>query len=730
MLPLDQVTVHDAEVAGGKGANLGELTAAGFPVPPGFVVTAQAFLASMAAADTRGELAEGAAAARPDAAALAARVRRAGMRADVAEAVRAAAGELGDGARMAVRSSATAEDGTTDSFAGMNATCTGVCAEDVVDKVVDCWASLYGQRSLAYRSERGITGEPAIAVVVQRMVDSERSGVVFTADPLDESPATILVEGALGLGEVVVGGAVEPDTYRVDKNGMRITGVRVGHQTHRVGAGGRQELSTSEGARRVLTDEQVLALAALGVDVERHYGRPQDIEWAIDADGVTWLVQTRPITTLGDSAGPLLTGLPAAPGTATGVVRVLASPAVTDRFGDGDVLVAAMTDPDWVPVLRRAGAVVTDQGGVTCHAAIVARELGVPAVVGARTATTTLREGMVVTVDGSTGTVTPGKSRTPASTAPARPAPSTTAVNDVLATKVYVNLAVPDHAEEVAALPVDGVGLLRAELMLTHALDGAHPRQFLADHNPEAFTAALAAPLDHIAAAFTPRPVLYRATDLRTNEFRALRGGAAFEPVERNPMIGFRGCHRYVRDPELFRLELAALARVRQRHPNLHLMLPFVRTRWELAACLDLVDSSPLGSQRGLQRWVMAEVPSAAYWISEYAGMGVDGVSIGSNDLTQLVPGVDRDSETCAELFDEADPAVLDAISRIVVAARRAGMTTSLCGQAPTTRPAFVEHLVGLGITSVSVDPGSVGAVRTAVGSAERRLLLDAALRR
>ncbi|HSC02315.1 MAG TPA: putative PEP-binding protein, partial [Solirubrobacteraceae bacterium] len=481
--------------------------------------------------------------------------------------------------------------------------------------------------------------------------------------------------------------------------------------------------------------------------IELEYGSPQDTEWAFDPDGMIWMLQSRPITTIpGSTARPasetataggvkedgvgtvLVRGLGAAPGRASGAVRLLRSIDEAEKLAAGDVLVTHMTSPDWVPLMRRAAAIITDSGGMTCHAAIVSRELGIPCIVGTGEATKRLRDAELVTVDATHGTVTEGA---PTATAFAVAPPDGVAASApplVTGTRLLVNLSEPSQVERAAGLDVDGVGLVRAELMLVEALGGVHPRKLLADGRGEEFVERLSTALATFAAGFAPRPVTYRTTDFRTNEFRGLAGGEEFEPEEANPMIGFRGALRYTQEPDVFRLELEAISRVWDAgHTNFHVMLPFVRTTRELERCRDIVAEAGLLDRAGFELWVMAEVPSVLFNLERYASLGIAGISIGSNDLTQLLLGADRDSERLSDTFDERDPAVTEYLRELIPRARAAGLQTSICGQAPSVHPEYAELLVRAGIDAISVSSDAVDRTRRLIAAAEQRLLLEAA---
>ena len=747
---FDEVGKEDVPLVGGKGANLGEMVRAKIPVPPGFVVSTDTYRQFMQTAgltpvlegllhgldvDNTEQLQTVAAQVREA-------VTNAPMPESIAADIREAYARLGDG-RVAVRSSATAEDLAEASFAGQQATYLNIEGGDnVVQAVQHCWASLFEARAIFYREQAGWDHlSVSLAVPVQRMVQSFCSGVMFTIEPVRSDPTRIVIEAVYGLGEAAVSGIVSPDHYEIDKktlNSIESQTIPQDEQLvrnpHARSGGDANQWVPVEAAFRAepkLRAEQARELAEIGMRIEEHYGKPQDIEWAW-ADGQFYLLQTRAVTTVNNSGGPaipapdidtepLFKGAPASPGIATGRVRIIHDPADVGLIQTGDVLVAKMTTPDFVPAMKRAAAIITDRGGRTCHAAIISRELGVPCVVGASIASETLTDGAEVTVDGTLGRVFQGREASLLTWwANVRASSAAEATNIETKTHIYVNLAEPEIADIVAAQNVDGVGLLRAEFMIAQI--GEHPRSFMRDGRQEEFIAELAVGLRQIASAFAPRQVIYRATDFKTNEYANLKGGAEFEPEEENPMIGYRGAARYIHEPDLFALELEAMKRVRAEFPNLHLMIPFVRTTDELEAVIRLVGENGLQRSEDFKIWMMVEVPSNIFLLDEFIDVGIDGISIGSNDLTQLTLGIDRDSERLAEQFDERDPAVMKALQHAVETAKRRGITVSICGQGPSEHPDLTERLVEWGITSVSVTPDMINQTRRLVADAEKRL--------
>jgi len=769
-LPLEARFIHwlkdlsraDTQLVGGKGANLGEMARARLRVPAAFVIDIQAWAGFRERTGLGAELDERLAGINVDSPqalqglsrTLRELVESEPLPSDLADEIADAYTELSrlagtEETPVAVRSSATAEDTAQFSFAGMFESFLNVRGRrELLERVKSCWASTFHARVLFYRLKQGMPAEMPVGVVVQAMVDSDKAGVMFTVDPATRDPDRVVIEAAWGLGEVVVLGQVTPDRYVLSKRSRSIIEESPGTKDFMLvrdpdsGATKRVELAgDARCTGRVLTDPELEQLADLAQHLEAHYHSPQDVEFAIEG-GTVYVTQSRPVTTLGSAIGkatlattaeavPIIQGLGASPGMASGRVRVLTSPGEAGRLEAGEVLVTRMTSPDWVPLMRRAAAVVTDAGGMTSHAAIVSRELGIPCIVGAKDATVRLADGLEVTVDGAHGTVVAGGGVTGGVRSPADrrepEAPAREAI--VTATRLYVNLGEPERAGEVADLDVDGVGLLRAEFMWLSAFGRVHHRKLMAEGRGDELVARMVEPLKRFGGAFGSRPVIYRAMDFRSNEFRGLAGGEEFEPAEENPMLGYRGCFRYIKEPGLFALELRALAEARRECANLHLMIPFVRTAWELRECRRLMDGTPLGDDRSLWFWVMAEVPSAAYWLPEYVKLGVNGISIGSNDLTQLVLGVDRDSAAVSALFDERDGAVLHAVRTLIEESHRLGITCSICGQAPSVYPEYAEHLVRWGIDSISVNPDVLAQTRRNIAAAEQRLLLERARR-
>ncbi len=739
---FDEVTKKDVPLVGGKGANLGEMTNARMPVPPGFIVTANAYFDFLRRSKLTDEIRKLLEPLDPDnskqlqltADKIKQIILDAPMPPELAKEIKQAYIKMGSGL-VAVRSSATAEDLPEASFAGQQRTFLNVQGEEeVVTAVQGCWASLFEPRAIFYRHHQGFDHfKVGIAVPVQKMVESQASGVMFTIEPVTSNNNLIIIEAVFGLGEAIVGGEVTPDLYIIDKEGLKISSKKIGKQAWKLvrnPAADDRETNTQvpllplEQTQQKLGDDDIIQLAKLGKKIEDHYQFPQDIEWAKEGNEL-FIVQSRPVTTIKETAevepeitAPvLLTGDSASPGIASGPVKIIYKASQIDRVQEGDILVAEMTTPDFVPAMKRAVAIVTERGGRTAHAAIVSRELGVPCIVGAEQAMTTLTDGQVITVDGSRGKIYEGKVARRIKTTSV-----TSIIREVIKTKtrVYVNLAQPELAEVVAARNVDGVGLLRAEFIIAQI--GEHPRYMISQNRGHEFVDKLYQGINTFAKAFDPRPVVYRTNDFKTNEYRELKGGQEYEEVEENPMLGYRGASRYNRELDIFDLEIEAIKRVRQDHKNLWVMIPFVRTVSEMAQIKEHLEARGLRSSADFKLWMMVEVPSNIFLIDKFLDVGIDGISIGSNDLTQLILGIDRDSAKLQDLFDERNEAVLIALERAIKVARSKGVTSSICGQAPSVYPELTEKLVEWGITSVSVSPDMIGTTREIIAKAEARL--------
>ena len=740
---FDQVTKEDIPLVGGKGANLGEMTNAKIPVPPGFIVTSAGyydFVESMGVQAKIRELLQGLDIENSKALSAAAvkvkdLIMHTPLPESLAKQIRDAYAKLGGGL-VAVRSSATAEDLPEASFAGQQSTYLNQeGADQVVHAVQMCWASLFEGRAIYYRQQQNFDHfKVGIAVPVQRMVQSVTSGVIFTIEPITHDPSKIVIEAIYGLGEGLVSGEINPDLFIVSKEGPAILSRRISFQDRRLvrntsGTGEAanywQQVPAAKQEQQKLTDEEVLKLAELAMHIEKHYGIPQDIEWAKE-DGAIYVVQSRPVTAIKEQAleeepeikaQPILEGSPASPGLASGPVKILMDPTEIDRVDSGDILVAEMTTPDFVPAMKRAAAIVTNRGGRTSHAAIVSRELGIPCVVGTHEATKILHDEQVITVDGAHGKVYDGKVTRRIQTSSV-----VSLVRDAIKTKtrVYVNLAQPELADMVAARNVDGVGLLRAEFIISCI--GKHPNYMVETGRQEEFITKLYEGILPFAKAFSPRPVVYRTTDLKTNEYRELEGGDKYELPEENPMLGYRGASRYIRDIASFKMEIEAIKRVRRDYPNLWVMIPFVRTVDELRRTKELLEAEGLKRGPDFKLWMMTEIPANIFLMDKFIDVGIDGISIGSNDLTQLTLGIDRDSEKLQDTFDERNEAVMAALEIAVKTAKRRGITASICGQAPSVYPEMTEKLVEWGITSVSVSPDMIGTTREIIAKAEAKL--------
>ncbi|MDH5481377.1 MAG: phosphoenolpyruvate synthase [Candidatus Bathyarchaeota archaeon] len=775
----------DIPSVGGKNANLGEMISVGIPVPPGFAITAYAYkkfieeagIATKIYDIIKETVTNPSDPAQYEIASKKIRelVESTPMSKDIADAVKSAYEELcrkldATDVLVAVRSSATAEDLADASFAGQQETYLNVKGvNEVLEKTVKCWSSLFTPRAIFYRTEKGFAHEKVfISVGIQKMVNSKAAGVMFTINPVTGDPNQIVIEGNYGLGEAVVSGAVTPDDFIIDKRTMKITERRVSKKTiqyvrdPKTGKTIHLEVPPEMQEQPCISDEEILKLSEQGRLIEQHYRKAQDIEWAIDSDltspGNMFIVQSRPETVWSlklaetptkaeaekmkptEMLKVVIKGIAAGKrGYGMGTAKVVLNPTEAAKtMHKGDILVTDMTNPDYVPFMKLAGAIVTNKGGVTCHAAIVSRELGIPCVVGTENATKLMVSGKEYTVDSRSGVVYEGILQTlteQLESSAGATAPSSTVAGGVFqsipvtATKIYMNLGVPEKVEEYKNLPFEGIGLMRIEFILASYI-GEHPMLFVETGQSQRFVDKLAEGIATVARTIQPRPVVVRFSDFKTNEYRELKGGEKYEIVEANPMLGWRGCSRYISQwyEKAFRLECQAIKKCRKEWglKNVWVMLPVVRTVWEAEKCLEIMREEDLERSRDFQVWFMAETPSIAVLADEFSRL-CDGFSIGSNDMTQGILMIDRDSERLGQMgyFDERDPAVKRIIAHLIKVAHENGCTVSICGEGPSNLPDFAEFLVRSGIDSISVNNDALIATKKLVASIEQKIILE-----
>lgn len=747
----------DVGILGGKGANLAEMANMDLPIPSGFVVTAQTykeFIEKTGIKDGILEIVnsidtENTSELQIKAKEIQELIKKTEIPEEIKEEIRDNYVLIdvnqktdmndvveGKGEFVACRSSATAEDLPEASFAGQQATFLNIKgADDVVNATRECWASLFTARAIYYRKKNNFPTEKVfIAVVVQKMVNSDKSGVMFSINPATNNDKEIMIEGALGLGEAVVSGAVNPDLYIVDKESMKIKKIEVKKQKIKIikdpktGKTVEKELTEEEERLQVCNDKEIKELARLAKKIEKHYKRPQDMEWAIEGDDIM-IVQARAVTTFKKpeekgikevEAKTLAKGETASPGVASGTVKVVHDIKELNKVEKGDVLVTKMTTPDMVPAMQKAAAIVTNEGGLTCHAAIVSREMGIPCIVGAGNATEVLKEGEEVTVHATHGMVYAGKlEEVKPKIEEAKPVHS----EIITATQIKVICDLPQIAEKAAATGADGVGLVRIEIMIANG--GVHPAEYIRENKDEDYIKLLMDNIGGIAKAFKGKPVWVRTSDIRTDEYRNLKGGDK-EPKEDNPMMGWHAIRRGLDERRILKAEFTAIKRLHEAGlKNIGVMIPFVIRTRELREAKKLMREVGLEPCEDIQFGVMIETPASCWIIEDLCKEGICFISFGTNDLTQLTLGVDRNNEKIANLFDEMHAAVLGEIKKVIETCKKYKVTTSICGQAGS-RPEMAKFLVGLGIDSISANPDAVNEIKEVVARAEKKLLLDA----